>query len=87
MVLKAQAIFRNRRFEYDNSLKEVPLSFSSIRETHTGTQTTYDAGRTSETGHADLAWSIMHVFHNQDITDGFTDNETAKTSKAFMAEV
>ena len=84
MVLKAQSIFRNRRFEYDAAHKEIPLSFASIRKTTSGKQIIYDAGRTSETGHADIAWSIMHVFNNHDITDGFTDNETDRLSKTII---
>jgi len=67
LVMKAQAVIYNGRFEYDAGAKEVAAAFMSIRKTVTasGNAITYSAGRTDESGHADLAWAIMHALDNE----------------------
>ncbi|MNV13863.1 Terminase-like family protein [compost metagenome] len=63
LVLKAQDVIRNKRLEWDAGWTDIPQSFMAIRKTITasGRQVTYGAGRTEETGHADLAWACMHA--------------------------
>lgn len=67
LVMKAQSVIYNGRFEYDAGLKEVASAFMAIRKTVTpsGNAVTYTAGRTDESGHADLAWAIMHALDNE----------------------
>jgi len=67
MVLKAYDVIHSGRVEYDAGWTDVTASLMAIRKTLTasGRAVTYEAGRTVETGHADLAWAIMHVFLNE----------------------
>lgn len=84
LALKAQSIFRQRRFEFDASLHEVVASFTSIRKTTTGKQTTYDSGRSQQTGHADIAWAIMHAFDNEPLTAALLEEGDLSTGQSFM---
>ncbi len=68
MVIKAQNVINNGRLEFDFAEADVVSSFTSIRKTIKGGQVSYDAGRTQETGHADLAWSIMHALDNEPLS-------------------
>lgn len=63
LVLKAQNVIKNGRLEFDASFIDVVQSFLSIKKhmTPSGLQTTYNAGRTQSTGHADLAWATMNA--------------------------
>ncbi|MDR6397503.1 hypothetical protein J2798_003984 [Herbaspirillum seropedicae] len=63
MVLKAQNIIRSGRLQFDAGWTDIAQSFMAIRKilTPNGRAVTYDAGRSEETGHADLAWSVMHA--------------------------
>ena len=56
-------MIRNKRLEFDASATDLAQSLMAIRKTTTasGRSVTYDAGRASETGHADLAWALMHA--------------------------
>ena len=67
MVLKAKNVFTSGRFEYDNGAQDVLQSFMAIRAELTGSQRqiTYVASRAGDTGHADLAWAIMHALYNE----------------------
>lgn len=68
MVLKAKQLISRRRVEFDRSWTDVSLAFMSIHKTATasGRQTTFQAGRSAETGHADVAWAIMHAIDHVD---------------------
>lgn len=67
LVLKAYDVIRAGRLEYDAGWTDVTQSFMSIRKamTASGRAVTYEAGRTEETGHADLAWAAMHALLNE----------------------
>lgn len=67
MVLKAQDTVRRGRLEYDAAWNDVTASFMAIKKTLTasGRSVTYEAGRSEETGHADVAWAIMHTLINE----------------------
>lgn len=85
LVIKAQTIFRQGRFEFDQSLIDVVTSFTSIKKTTTGTQITYDSGRSSTTGHADVAWAIMLALDKEDITAALpVDESLGQTSESFI---
>jgi hypothetical protein len=69
LVLKAQSVINASRMEYDAKDKDVAASFMTIRQTMTpsGRQVTYEAVRSEETGHGDLAWAIMHALDNENL--------------------
>ncbi|VDZ76675.1 Phage terminase ATPase subunit [Salmonella bongori] len=53
--------------EYDAGATDVTQSFMSIRKTMTssGRSATYEASRTEEASHADIAWATMHALLNE----------------------
>lgn len=67
MVMKAQHVVSRGRLAFDSGWPDVISSFVSIKKTLTtsGRNVTFKAGRGGEDGHADLAWSIMHVLMNE----------------------
>ena len=70
-------VMRNKRLQFDAGNKDISASFLSIRPelTAKGRQLTYVASRTGETGHADVAWAIMHVLFDEPL-----DGEAKKQS-------
>ena len=61
MVLKAQKIIEAKRILWDAEATDITHAFLTIRKVSTpGGQITYAARRTDTTGHADVAWAIMH---------------------------
>ena len=70
MVLKAKDTIRRGWLEYDVRATDLTQSFMSIRKTMTssGRSSTYEASRTEEASHADLAWATMHVLINEPLT-------------------
>lgn len=67
LVLKAKDTIAAGRLEFDAGCIDLAQAFMGIRKvlTQSGRQSTYDAGRTDETGHADLAWACMHALDNE----------------------
>jgi uncharacterized protein YjcR len=67
MVLKAKNVFSAGRIEFDAGATDIAASFMAIRAELTGSQRqiTYVASRAGDTGHADLAWAIMHALYNE----------------------
>jgi len=61
LVLKASNVINNKRFEFDEGAVTVAASFINIRKKVVGDQITYATNRTAATGHADIAWAIMHA--------------------------
>ncbi len=76
MVHKAKSVIGAGRLEYDAGDKDITASFMSIRPqiTGSGRSVTYVASRAGDTGHADVAWAIMHVLINEPL-----DGELAET--------
>lgn len=69
LVLKAIDVISSGRIEWDAEHTEISQAFLQVRQTTTSTdQITYVADRTSATGHADVAWSIMHALSNEPLT-------------------
>jgi uncharacterized protein YjcR len=69
MVMQAQQIMRKDRLEFDAGWSDMAQSFMAIKRelTPSGRQITYNSGRNKHTGHADLAWSVMHALHFEPI--------------------
>ena len=69
MVMQAQQIMRKNRLEFDAGWSDMAQSFMAIKRelTPSGRQLTYSSGRNKKTGHADLAWSVMHALHFEPI--------------------
>jgi len=80
MVLKAQNVIYKGRLQFDAGWTDIAQSFMAIRKTLTpsGRAVTYDAGRSEETGHADLAWAVMHALDHEPFEGG------TQTSQSFM---
>lgn len=67
MVMKAQHVIGKGRLQFDAGWTDFAQSFMAIRKTLTdsGRHVKYTAGRSEETGHADLAWACMHTLINE----------------------
>ncbi|MGE5563106.1 MAG: terminase large subunit domain-containing protein [Bacillota bacterium] len=77
MVLKAKNVIQASRLEMDaGTMLDVAQAFMAIRPelTASGRQITYVASRAGDTGHADLAWAVMHVLFNEPL-DGELSNK------------
>jgi phage FluMu gp28-like protein len=72
LVMKAQSVINNGRLEFDAGNKEIAGAFMSIRKTITpsGNGVTYEAVRSEETGHGDLAWAVMHALDHEPLQGG-----------------
>ena len=72
MVLKAKDVIRRGCLEYDVSATDITTSFMAIPKTMTssGRSATYEASRTEEASHADVAWATMHALLNEPLTAG-----------------
>ncbi|MBD2783798.1 terminase ATPase subunit family protein [Xenorhabdus sp. DI] len=70
LVLKAWDIINHRRLEFDAGHTDIAQSFMAIRRSTTasGSRPTYEASRSEEASHADLAWATMHALFNEPIT-------------------
>ncbi|AJO81025.1 terminase large subunit domain-containing protein [Pseudomonas sp. MRSN 12121] len=66
LVLKAQDTIQGRRIEWDAGWSDVAQAFLTIKRGTTNSgQVTYSASRTDATGHADVAWAIMHALAHE----------------------
>ncbi len=76
LVMKAWDVIHKGRLEFDAGWTDIAQSLMAIRKTVTasGRQFTYTAGRTDETGHADLAWALFHALHNEPLEGTTTAN-------------
>lgn len=77
LVLKAYDIISHRRLEFDAGHTDIAQSFMAIRKamTASGSRPTYEASRSEEASHADLAWAAMHALFNEPL-EGITANNT-----------
>lgn len=76
LVMKTWDVIKSGRLEFDAGWTDMASSLMAIRKTMTasGRQFTYTAGRTDETGHADLAWALMHALHNEPLEGATAQN-------------
>lgn len=68
LVLKAYDIISHRRLEFDAGHTDIAQSFMAIRRatTASGNRPTYEASRSEEASHADLAWQrCTHCLTNR----------------------
>ena len=79
LVMKAMDVIRNARLQFDAGWTDLAASLMAIRKTMTpsGRQMTFMAGRTDDTGHADLAWALFHALHNEPL-EGRNGANTAR---------
>jgi uncharacterized protein YjcR len=77
LVLKGLSVVGKGRLEFDRGWTDLAHSFMAIRKTVTasGNKVTYEASRSEETGHADLAWACLHALGNEPL-EGTTFNNT-----------
>ena len=77
LVLKALDVVSKGRLEFDAGWTDVAASFMAIKKTTTasGRQITFEAGRSVEVSHADLAWATMHALQNEPL-EGQTHSNT-----------
>lgn len=70
LVLKAWDVINSGRLEFDAGDRDVIQSFMAIRRSTTasGNRPTYEASRSEDASHADLAWATMHALYNEPIT-------------------
>ncbi len=76
LVLKAKNVISKGRLEFDSSWVDFAHAFLAIHRTLTasGRNVTFEAGRTENTGHADLAWACMHALDNEPLEGQTTAN-------------
>lgn len=76
LVLKALDVVGKRRLEFDAGWTDLAAAFMAIKKTTTqsGRQVTFEAGRSIETSHADLAWATMHALANEPLEGASTSN-------------
>ncbi|WP_091823405.1 terminase ATPase subunit family protein [Marinobacterium iners] len=75
LVMKAYQLISKGRLEFDAGWVDIAQAFMAIRKTTTasGRHITFMAGRNGTTGHADLAWAVMHALAKAPLeTDGPT---------------
>jgi uncharacterized protein YjcR len=79
LVVKALDVIENRRFKYKAGDHEITRAFLMITKTTTGSGLiTYASSRSVESGHADIAWAIMHALIYEPI-----NNDGRKTTVIF----
>jgi uncharacterized protein YjcR len=77
MVLKALDVIGKGRMEWDSGYTDIPASFMAIRKamTPSGRQATYQASRSEDASHGDIAWAAMHALLNEPL-EGVTAGNT-----------
>ena len=79
MVMKAQSVIRAGRLEFDAGWTDLVQSFIAIRKTMTasGRAFTFEASRSEEASHADMAWATMHALFNEPLEGATTTNQSS----------
>lgn len=68
LVLKGMQVVENDNFRYSAGDKQITQSMMMITKTTTGNgQITYAANRSNTTGHADVAWAVLHALNYEKI--------------------
>ncbi|MBU2707700.1 terminase family protein [Zooshikella marina] len=77
LVLKGLDVIRKGRLAFDAEMTDIPHAFLTIKQTTTPSgQITYSANRTQETGHADVAFAILHALFNEPINTEYQQAST-----------
>lgn len=63
LVMKALAVINAGRLEFDAGATDLAAAFMAIKKTTTasGRQMTFEASRSEDVSHADIAWAAMHA--------------------------
>lgn len=79
MVLKTLDVMTKGRLQFDAGWTDMAAAFMSIKKamTPSGQRVTYQAGRSEETSHADLAWAVMHAVSHEPLDGGTTTTKTS----------
>ncbi|MBW8469888.1 MAG: terminase family protein [Thiobacillus sp.] len=77
LVIRAKELTRSKRLNWDASWNDLVRAFMSIRRvlTASGNAVTFEADRNEQTGHADLAWAVMHALDNQTLRSMAPDDK------------
>lgn len=77
-VLKAKDVIKKKRLQFDYGWTDVVAAFCSIHKGMTDSERmiTYKADRSEETGHADLAWAMMHALHHEPLAIAQGESES-----------
>ncbi|QNM96379.1 terminase ATPase subunit family protein [Chitinimonas koreensis] len=78
LVLKALHVISHGRFEFDAGATDVAAAFMAIHKTTTasGRHATFEASRSEEVSHADVAWAVMHAMANEPLEGSTPTNRT-----------
>ena len=78
LVLKARSVIGKARLQFDSGWVDLAHSFLAIKKTLTasGNAVTFTAGRSAETGHADLAWACMNALVNEPLEGQTSSNQS-----------
>lgn len=78
MVLKALDVISRGRLEFDAGWTDIAQAFMSIRRapTPSGQHVTFEASRSEEVSHADLAWATMHALINEPLEGNTASNRS-----------
>lgn len=77
LVMKAMAVINAGRLEFDAGATDLAAAFMAIKKTTTasGRQMTFEASRSEEVSHADIAWACMHALIREPL-EGATATNT-----------
>ncbi|MGL4223106.1 MAG: terminase large subunit domain-containing protein, partial [Shewanella sp.] len=78
MVMKTQDVMNKSRLEFDAGWKDLAQAFMSIRRAVTtgGRMPTFEAGRSEETSHADIAWAVMQALIHEPLEGSSITNSS-----------
>ncbi|KZN61200.1 terminase large subunit domain-containing protein [Pseudoalteromonas luteoviolacea] len=76
LVIKAQQVIGEGRLEFDKDYVQVSASFMNVRRQVKGENIIYASNRTAETGHADIAWAIMHAMIYEPLSGNSSSRKT-----------
>lgn len=79
MVMKAQDVMNKGRLEWDAGWTDLAQAFMSIRRAVTagGKMPTFEAGRSEETSHADIAWATMQALLHEPLAGASGSNTSS----------
>ncbi len=86
MVMKTKSLLKRDLLEIDNVyLDEIMPAMLAIQRNSTGKGTmTYTARRSEDTGHADVAWALLHALDNADFETLISAAEHGAENEALM---
>ncbi|HGJ5884682.1 terminase large subunit domain-containing protein [Arsenophonus sp.] len=78
LVLKAYDVISHPRWEYDAGAQDIPRAFMAISRATTASRNrpTYEADRSEDASHADLAWATMHALYHEPLTGDGQQHKT-----------